>query len=151
MSPHSSPAGFIMPVLFAWDELLQGAPAAACFPAVSNTLGVVISLLSLHLCLGPGKGSYSPERTALPPPPCYVGMMSTLFLWCCSGCPPLLVCLACLHLSFWTKALRKMVLLAPRTAPSLSSDVCKRAEVKNLTVSLIVIEPAAHPPAMLSW
>lgn len=48
----SVPVAFIMPVLLAARE----PRAAACSPAVSNILGVVISLLALYLCLWSGEG-----------------------------------------------------------------------------------------------
>lgn len=45
---------------------LSGSQAAACSPAVSNTLGVVISLLSLYLCLRPPEGIPQPRENNSP-------------------------------------------------------------------------------------
>lgn len=149
--PTLSPAAFIMPVLFAWDKLSQGAPGCSMSPAAPNIPGVVISLLSLCLCLGPRKGSHS--RNSPPSPsllclPCFFG---------CPGLPP--GCSSHLNLSFRTKegplALRKMGLLAARRFPPCPVMSAKEQRWRILWGHFEghqrVAGPAALLPALLSW
>ena len=115
-----------MPVLFAWDELFQGAQGCSWSPCCVYYYWE--HLLSWHLCLSSLEG-IPWSRTVLPYLPCWLYQ-------CCFSCLRLLPgYLTCLNLPFWTKegplTLRKMALPALSRFLSLPSDVCKRAEMEH--------------------